>query len=148
MRAVFVDGRGRATLDTHRARSLRIEGAPGDLLDLYERFTEIRVPGLHLTAPGPMGDLLRWVSFNTGVPIAIITGKGRDRRGFRARMAVSWGARQLLGSSFPAIGRRLGDRDHSTIMNAVDRANELIESDPAFRDLCARMVAAQRGGEL
>lgn len=59
----------------------------------------------------------------------------RDRQGvYRdARALAAWAlSRQNLGLSFPAIGRVLGGRHHTTILSSVRRAENLIQHSPVF----------------
>jgi chromosomal replication initiation ATPase DnaA len=49
-----------------------------------------------------------------------------------ARFAAARLMRKGLGMSTPEIGRRLGDRDPTTIRNAVMRADFLVMTDPEF----------------
>jgi chromosomal replication initiator protein len=38
-------------------------------------------------------------------------------------------AKQLTSRSLPEIGRKFGGRDHTTVMHAVRKVEELIEAD-------------------
>jgi chromosomal replication initiator protein len=47
-----------------------------------------------------------------------------------------WLAKQLTTRSLPDIGRRFGGRDHTTVLHAVRRIDELRAADPVLaRDL-------------
>ena len=46
-----------------------------------------------------------------------LTGPGRTIHFVFARKQVSYWARELTGRSYPEIGRRLGGRDHTTILH-------------------------------
>jgi chromosomal replication initiator protein len=47
-----------------------------------------------------------------------------------------WLAKQLTTRSLPDIGRRFGGRDHTTVIHAVRRIEELKQDDPVLtRDL-------------
>jgi chromosomal replication initiation ATPase DnaA len=59
----------------------------------------------------------------------------------RARFAVMWVARELFGFSTPVIGRSLGNRDHSTVLNGIKRAEELREDDDDFREITDGLIA-------
>ena len=50
----------------------------------------------------------------------------------RARKAYAYVARTLTARSSPQIGKALGGRDHSTIMEAYRKAEILVETDPEF----------------
>jgi chromosomal replication initiator protein len=64
----------------------------------------------------------------------------QDQRAVRARHVAMYLARDLTGQSYPAIGRRFGNRDHTSVMHAVRRIGGLVERDAAL----ASQVAAIR----
>jgi chromosomal replication initiator protein len=41
-------------------------------------------------------------------------------------------AKQLTSRSLPEIGRKFGGRDHTTVMHAVRKIEELMEGDDVF----------------
>ena len=43
-------------------------------------------------------------------------------------------AKQLTSRSLPEIGRKFGNRDHTTVMHAVSRVTELMERDGTFAE--------------
>jgi chromosomal replication initiator protein len=43
-------------------------------------------------------------------------------------------AKQLTQRSLPEIGRRFGNRDHTTVMHAVSRVGELMTRDAVFAE--------------
>jgi chromosomal replication initiator protein len=43
-----------------------------------------------------------------------------------------WIAKQITTRSLPDIGRRFGGRDHTTVLHAVRRIEELKAQDPAL----------------
>ena len=52
-------------------------------------------------------------------------------------------AKQLTSRSLPEIGKKFGNRDHTTVMHAVTRVNELIDTDAQFAedvDLLRKML--------
>jgi chromosomal replication initiator protein len=60
----------------------------------------------------------------------------RNRAIARPRQAAMWLAKQLTTRSLPDIGRRFGGRDHTTVLHAVRRIDELRASDAQLaRDL-------------
>lgn len=52
-----------------------------------------------------------------------ITGPRRTTDHINARHIAAWVLREHFGMSYPAIGHKLGGRDHTTAMNAVRRVN-------------------------
>lgn len=73
--------------------------------------------------------------------VAAVTGIDRndilaDRREApiaRARLAAIWLASKMTQLSTPTLARIFGDRNHTTILAALARADELRASDHAFR---------------
>jgi chromosomal replication initiator protein len=58
----------------------------------------------------------------------------RARAVARPRQVAMYLAKQLTSRSLPEIGRRFGNRDHTTVMHAVARVSELIARDAAFAE--------------
>ena len=70
----------------------------------------------------PRRIILNAVAMVFDFKIEQITGSSRDCRLVRARFAACHMMRDMTGSTFPEIGRTLGDRDHSTMLHAYRRA--------------------------
>jgi hypothetical protein len=90
-------------------------------------------------------DVIRAVAMEMGIPAPDIVGHCRVPRLARARFAVAWVASRSLGHSASTIGRALGDRDHSTILYALRRADELRVADPAFLSVTDRLAGKTQG---
>jgi chromosomal replication initiator protein len=58
----------------------------------------------------------------------------RARAVARPRQVAMYLAKQLTSRSLPEIGRKFGNRDHTTVMHAVSRITELMERDAAFAE--------------
>ena len=58
----------------------------------------------------------------------------RARAVARPRQVAMYLAKQLTSRSLPEIGRKFGGRDHTTVMHAVRKIEELREIDSAFAD--------------
>jgi chromosomal replication initiator protein len=56
----------------------------------------------------------------------------RARAVARPRQVAMYLAKQLTSRSLPEIGRKFGNRDHTTVMHAVSRVTELMERDGTF----------------
>lgn len=69
-----------------------------------------------------------------------------------ARYSVFWLACKLTTLSATTVGRQVGDRDHTTVLIGLRRAEELRAGDPAFRAatdaLLHTFVALERVGVL
>jgi chromosomal replication initiator protein len=58
----------------------------------------------------------------------------RARSVARPRQVAMYLAKQLTARSLPEIGRKFGGRDHTTVMHAVKRVDELRELDMSFAE--------------
>lgn len=59
-----------------------------------------------------------------------LEGKSRKKEIARARHIAIYLARELTDSSFPALGKKFGDRDHSTVMHSHQKIDSMIEDTP------------------
>jgi chromosomal replication initiator protein len=58
----------------------------------------------------------------------------RARAVARPRQVAMYLAKQLTSRSLPEIGRKFGNRDHTTVMHAVSRVTELMEREGTFAE--------------
>lgn len=78
------------------------------------------------------------------ISLDALTGPGRMRVLTRPRFVAVKVIRERTGMSLPEIGRRFGNRDHTTIKSAIERADHLIGTDEEFRrsyDIITRAAA-------
>ncbi len=81
-------------------------------------------------------EIQKVTSEHYGLKQADLISPGRARALARPRQAAMWLAKQLTTRSLPDIGRRFGGRDHTTVLHAVRRIDELRAVDPQLaRDL-------------
>ena len=77
------------------------------------------------------------IEFDVDVPT--LTGRSRTAAPLRARQTAMYLCRELTDLSLPQIGREFGDRDHTTVLNSIQRVKDREKaSDPAtLRELDA-----------
>lgn len=76
------------------------------------------------------------VAEHFGLKQADLISERRARAVARPRQAAMWLAKQITTRSLPDIGRRFGGRDHTTVLHAVRRIEELKQADAQLaRDL-------------
>jgi chromosomal replication initiator protein len=81
-------------------------------------------------------DIQKAVAEHYSLRQADLLSERRNRAIARPRQAAMWLAKQLTTRSLPDIGRRFGGRDHTTVIHAVRRIEELKQDDPVLtRDL-------------
>lgn len=111
-------------------------------------FGPVRIAPLPTTRVKPdptVRELAESVAFEMGLSIEELIGESRERRISRGRFAIVWLASAVCGRSLMGIGRALGGRDHSTIRNAIARAAELRDADPAFKRVTDKIADQIRG---
>jgi chromosomal replication initiator protein len=86
--------------------------------------------------PTPVEDIQQHVADAFGITTAELTGSSRAAVPLRARQVAILLTRELTDLSLPQIGRLFGNRDHSTILNALRRAEAGLADDP---ELAARV---------
>ncbi|GEO80283.1 chromosomal replication initiator protein DnaA [Pararhodospirillum oryzae] len=114
-------------------RTLTVETAQEVLHDLvraYDRRVSIE-------------DIQKKVAEHFKIRLADMHSARRARAIARPRQVAMYLSKQLTSRSLPDIGRNFGGRDHTTVMHAVRKIEELMAGDPAFAedvDLLRRML--------
>jgi chromosomal replication initiator protein len=75
-------------------------------------------------------DIQRLVASRMGTTVLELTSARMAQA--RPRQVAMWLAKQATPASFPAIGRAFGNRDHTTVMQAVRRVDALMAADAGF----------------
>lgn len=116
-------------------REITIETAQEVLRDL------LRANDRRLT----VDEIQRKVAEHYNVKIADMHSPKRSRTVVRPRQVAMFLAKTMTSKSLPDIGRKFGGRDHTTVMHAIKKVEELYESDSSFRedvDLLKKMLEA------
>ena len=79
-------------------------------------------------------EIQRKVAEHWSIRLTDMTSARRARSVARPRQVAMYLAKQLTSRSLPEIGRRFGNRDHTTVMHAVNRVSELMEQDSEFSE--------------
>lgn len=79
-------------------------------------------------------DILRIVSRHYAVTRADIVSQRRHRAVVWPRQIGMYLAKQLTSRSLPEIGRRFGDRDHTTVLHAIRKIDKELEGNARLRD--------------
>ena len=69
--------------------------------------------------------IIEVVAEHFGIPIKEITGDKRHQEVVQARQVAMYLCRQMLGASYPTLGREFGGKDHSTVLYAVKKIKRL-----------------------
>jgi chromosomal replication initiator protein len=69
----------------------------------------------------------------------------RSRNVARPRQVAMYLCKKLTPRSLPEIGRKFGGRDHTTVMHAVRKIDELIDGDISFADEVKTLMRKLKG---
>jgi chromosomal replication initiator protein len=79
-------------------------------------------------------DILRIVSRHFGVSKGDILSQRRHRSVVWPRQIGMYLAKQLTARSLPEIGRRFGNRDHTTVLHAIRKIEGVLKDDTRLKD--------------
>ena len=79
-------------------------------------------------------EIQKKVAHHFNIKIADMFSARRSRQIARPRQIAMYLAKNLTSMSYPEIGKRFGNRDHTTIMHAVRKVEELMEQDAGLCD--------------
>ena len=79
-------------------------------------------------------EIQRKVAEHWNIRLSDMSSARRARAVARPPPVAMYLAKQLTSRSLPEIGRKFGNRDHTTVMHAVSRITELMASDASFAE--------------
>lgn len=79
-------------------------------------------------------EIQKRVAEHFNIKLAEMSSARRSRQVARPRQVAMYLAKQLTSRSLPEIGRKFGGRDHTTVMHAVKKVEELKTSDQNFSE--------------
>lgn len=79
-------------------------------------------------------EIQKRVAAHFNVRVSDMHSARRARSVARPRQVAMYLAKQLTSRSLPEIGRKFGGRDHTTVMHAVKKVDELREQDSSFNE--------------
>ncbi len=85
--------------------------------------------------------ILSAVADSTGVSVTEIIGDKRSRPVVESRHVAMYLARELTDSSLPKIGERFGNRDHTTVLHAVEKITKLMQEDREMYNRIQKLTA-------
>ena len=90
-----------------------------------------------------MEEIQKRVAEHFKIRVSDMSSSRRSRAVARPRQVAMYLSKQLTSRSLPEIGRAFGGRDHTTVMHAVRKIEELVKLDTAFAEdveLLTRML--------
>lgn len=84
--------------------------------------------------------ILSAVAEFTGISVTEIIGDKRTRPVVESRHLAMYLARELTDASLPKIGDRIGGRDHTTVLHAVEKIAKLMQEDRGMYNRVQRLT--------
>ena len=89
--------------------------------------------------------IIRVVSEQMQVKPSDIKGDRRQQGIARSRQVAMYLTRKITGLSYPAIGEKFGGKDHSTVINAEQRIEQIMGEEPEFRNMVESLLRRLNG---
>ncbi|WP_416899797.1 MAG: chromosomal replication initiator protein DnaA [Minwuia sp.] len=87
-------------------------------------------------------EIQKKVAEHFSIKVTEMSSSRRARAVARPRQVAMYLAKKLTTRSFPEIGRKFGNRDHTTVLHGVRRIEELIQDDPSLAEDVRLLEAA------
>jgi chromosomal replication initiator protein len=85
-------------------------------------------------------DIVEATATEFGVEPAALLARDRRPQVAIARQVAMYVARELTPHSLPEIGRQMGNRNHTTVLHAVNRVQAIIQSDAAVNTTVDKLL--------
>jgi chromosomal replication initiator protein len=96
------------------------------LSEIKELIKNITKPKKNITAK----DIIKTVSDFYGIEELSVYDKGRKKEVIKPRQVIMYILREDLDISFPSIGEKVGNRDHSTVIHSYEKIKNDLKTDP------------------
>lgn len=94
-----------------------------------------------------IAECVRAASEVFGVPVEQIVSSRRFKKIIGPRQAAMYVARQETGASYPMIGQRIGNRDHTTVMYAEKQVRHRLKDESSVWPWAIKQIT-ERAQEL
>jgi chromosomal replication initiator protein len=109
----------------HMRTPVTLEVAENVVRDLFQGIEPRRIK---------IEDILRIISRHFGVSKQDLLSQRRHRSVVWPRQIGMYLAKQLTQRSLPEIGRRFGNRDHTTVLHAIRKIEGVVQGDAGLKD--------------
>jgi chromosomal replication initiator protein len=79
------------------------------------------------------------VSAHFSLTVAKLTSGSREQKISQPRQVAMFLCREIAGETFQSIAEKFNKKDHTTVISAVERAKELIGTDPEFKSAVEKL---------
>ena len=113
------------------------------VIDIAHKVLRDLLPTPH-TRPPTGNEILSVAAAAFGYSNEELQGPSRRHPLVLARQIAMYLCRELTDLSLPKIGKLFGDRDHTTVIHAIEKVTRLLPSDPAVFDHVAELSQTLR----
>lgn len=85
-------------------------------------------------------DIMNKVAEKYNVSVEDITSKSRHSRFIKPRFVAMYLSRKLTNLTTTDIGKEFGDRDHSTVLNAMNNVEKMMEEEEEMKEMVEEMI--------
>ncbi len=89
----------------------------------------------------PIEKIQEAVSSHFGLTVAKLTSGSREQKIAQPRQIAMYLCREIAEETFQSIAEKFNKKDHTTVISAVERAKELIQTDPEVKGAVAKLRA-------
>ncbi|MBN2039934.1 MAG: chromosomal replication initiator protein DnaA [Spirochaetes bacterium] len=89
-------------------------------------------------------DIMNKVAGKYNVSVEDITSKSRHSRFIKPRFIAMYLSRKLTNLTTTDIGKEFGDRDHSTVLNAMNNVERMMEEEEEMKEMIEEMIQELR----
>ena len=111
---------------------------------------EEALQGVASSRPNQIGipDVISMITSEFSVTARDLTGKSRTQKVSLPRQIGMYLSRELTEHSLEEVGRFFGNRDHTTVLYAVQKIKNRVKDDRMFRDLLGNLRSRLQSGNL
>ena len=92
-----------------------------------------------------ISDIMARISDKYDVTVDDLKSKSRHSKIVQPRFVSMYLSRRLIpGITTTEIGKEFGDRDHSTVVNAVNNVEDNMKADPVFREQIEDLISEMK----
>ncbi len=117
------------------ARRAALEALKAEINSLHKRINQALMDEESTRAGrSQISGIVRKVGEFYKVPVRELLSPRRKAAIVKPRQVAMYLTKEMTTHSLPTIGRAIGGRDHTTVMHACTRVEEMLKDDPAFAE--------------
>jgi len=107
------------------SETITVDHAKNHLKDLFDNDNNKKIT---------ITDIMNKISSTSGISVEDMKSKSRQSKIIQPRFTAMYISRKLTGLTTIEIGKEFGDRDHSTVVNAINKIEEDLKTDVELKE--------------